>query len=320
MAKNTRSHLTNSLQQSLTAFRESTPQFAHKTKQVFRSNLPNLDRIGDDGYDHINIWENGITELGKVLSHTSDIPFTHSVYGKFRSVEGFWHYIRSVSRDDRCRMYYGNRARMFGKSLESQQVDNFREIIMDANWQKIRSYPLLMKEIELSDQPFDSYYYMGETRARAASAFWMIEGFEEIRTAIKNNRNPDFEFLRSPGATPLESKPIEVAPKEPRHKHKTSSLTSRLTQKPTEQDLAYLEQPVQSDPDEHEVDDNELVERNEEQDESISSKQDTIEVQTSRYFDTPVQDTVGCGGDCSSCACDENVQQPVETVTSDTNV
>lgn len=164
-----------------------------------KNDLPGLDSIGVDGVNHINIWEKASTDLGVALSHMADLPFTHEKFGKFRSIEGFWHYIRSTSRDDRTRMMAGYKAKKFGDSLESRRVDDFKIIIMDANWQKIKQYNPLVEELKKSTLPFDFYYlYNNDTdiRARPASAFWLIDGFEEIRKAIKENRAPDFSFLK----------------------------------------------------------------------------------------------------------------------------
>ena len=177
----------------------------HKTVKVQnfktqdKSNLPGLDTIGTDGVNHINIWEKASTDLGVALSHMSDLPFTHETYGKFRSIEGFWHYIRSVSRDDRTRMMAGYKAKKFGDGLQSQRVDDFKAIIMDANYQKIKQYPPLIDELRKSTLAFDFYYLYNNDvniRIRPASAFWLIDGFEEVRKAIKENREPDFTFLK----------------------------------------------------------------------------------------------------------------------------
>ena len=50
-----------------------------------------------DGVDHINIWERAETELGCILSHSSRLPFVHSIFGRFGNMEAFWHYIQSES-------------------------------------------------------------------------------------------------------------------------------------------------------------------------------------------------------------------------------
>ena len=187
----------NTLQDKLEKIRHSTKTNTFKTNETIA--LPAVDKIGIDGIDHINIWEKASTELGIALSHMADLPFTHETYGKFRSVEGFWHYIRSVTRDDRNRMMAGYKAKKFGDTLESRRVEDFKAIIMDANWQKVRQYAPLVDELTNSTLPFDVYYLFNNdvnVRIRPASAFWLIEGFNEIRKCLKDNTKPDFTFLR----------------------------------------------------------------------------------------------------------------------------
>lgn len=192
----------NSLQQQLNKMKTEARFSTFKTQDD--GVLKPIDKIGKDGIDHINIWEKGSTDLGIALSHMADLPFSHETYGRFRSVEGFWHYIRSVTRDDRTRVMAGFKAKKFGDSLESHRVDNFKEIIMDANWQKINQYPPIVEFLKASTLPLDHYYLYNldpNIRVRPYSAFWMIAGFEEIRKAIKEDRKPKFDFLKDRPST-----------------------------------------------------------------------------------------------------------------------
>lgn len=220
------SGLTNSLQEKLEKYRHIGKNTSFKNQD--KSNLQPVDTIGIDGINHINIWEKASTELGIALSHMSDLPFTHATYGKFRSIEGFWHYIRSVSRDDRTRMMAGYKAKKFGDSLQSHRIDDFRAVIMDANWQKVTQYSPLVEEIKKSELPFDVYYLFKDdvkVRIRPASAFWLIEGFEEIRKALKENRKPNFNSLKDPinrNKTPAEKKQKE--------RHVSASLSPVLVE------------------------------------------------------------------------------------------
>lgn len=162
--------------------------------------LTPLGAIGVDGVDHINISDEGATELGRSLSHSAKIPFDHSHYGQFVSMNNFWYYIRSVERDDRLRSFYGKRLRMcVDQATTSCRVPNFRVLIMDANWQKTQQSPGLLDMLGASAIPFDCWYRYrrdGGIVVRPNFAHWLIAGFEEIRKAVKNSREPDFAFLR----------------------------------------------------------------------------------------------------------------------------
>jgi hypothetical protein len=157
-----------------------------------------LTAIGVDGKDHINVWEKGSTELGRNLSHISYFPFVHSEYGKFKTMEGFWHYIRSKNKDDNLRQLSGTKARKLGESLDICRVPNFKKVIMDANWQKIKAYPDLINDLKNLELPLDGYYIRAankDLRIRFVSSSWILPGLEEIRKAILENRSPDFSFL-----------------------------------------------------------------------------------------------------------------------------
>lgn len=154
---------------------------------------------GVDGVDHINIWDRGNTELGKLLSHSAALSFVHNIFGRFNTIESFWHYIRSVERDDRIRTMSGLPLKRFSEKLQTVRVRNFKAIIMDANWQKVKQYPILVEELTDSTLPIECYYhYKREDGVRIRPNFspWLIQGFTEIRNALKENREPNFDFLK----------------------------------------------------------------------------------------------------------------------------
>ena len=228
MTQNLQQNGFNTLQDKLEKIRHHTKPNTFKTENAVV--LPAVDRIGIDGVDHINIWEKASTELGIALSHMADLPFTHETYGKFRSVEGFWHYIRSVTRDDRTRMMAGYKAKKFGDTLESKRVEDFKAIIMDANWQKIKQYDPLVEELKKSTLPFDVYYLFNNdvnVRVRPASAFWLIEGFNEIRKCLKENTKPNFNFLRDRNNQNKEST-FALNKNKPKQKYVPGNLSKTL--------------------------------------------------------------------------------------------
>lgn len=150
-----------------------------------------------DGLDHINIWEQAETPLGKFLSHNNDKSFTHNLFGKFNNMEAFWHYIQSEERDDRIRVMSGRSLKNFSKKLTITKIVNFRAIIMDANWQRIKKHKSVIEELRRSTLPFDCYYVNSQTSLRIRPTFfkWLIKGFEEIRQAVIEDRDPNFSFL-----------------------------------------------------------------------------------------------------------------------------
>lgn len=179
--------------------------YGNKTKR--QGGRPRVDSIKDpapspskwiaDGVDHINIWERGTTELGRALSHGSRIKLTHDIFGKFSSMESFWYYMQSEERDDRMRNMSGQTLRSFARKMTPARIINFRAIIMDSNYQRIKANKPLAADLAKSTLPFECYFIGKDSDVRIRPNYfkWMIAGFDEIRTALAANREPDFTFL-----------------------------------------------------------------------------------------------------------------------------
>ncbi len=151
-----------------------------------------------DGIDHINIWDGAETELGMALSPSYQLKFHHSLFGSFNSIETFWRYIQSKERDDKIRSLSGRFLKNFVHSkLTINYVTNFKAIIMDAHWQKISGLQPLVDDIIASTLPFDCYYINAQSniRTRPVMYGWICSGMEEIRIALKEDRDPNFSFL-----------------------------------------------------------------------------------------------------------------------------
>jgi hypothetical protein len=159
--------------------------------------IPNND---EDGIKFINIWFKGKTQVGRMLSHFYESPFIHPYFGPFNSMEGFWHYIQNVERDDALRSMSGMTAKNHGKKLSWHYVDNFHEIINTANFYKIEQNAELKKLVIESELPF-TYYYLYEPTADAKGQpdvaitppgyKWLIDGFEKNREMLKRGVRPE---------------------------------------------------------------------------------------------------------------------------------
>lgn len=186
--------LETALGQKLRGYRANLPQ--QKTYQDPRPSPMNWE---GDGIDHINIWGQAETDLGKLLAHGAKVSFKHSIFGRFSCLESFWHWVRSEEHDDRIRTMTGKSLQDFVTLLTRKNVVNFRAIIMDANYQKVKQYPEILQAMVESTLPFDCYYVYkreADIPIRTNFASWVIDGFEEIRKALKENREPDFSALR----------------------------------------------------------------------------------------------------------------------------
>ena len=178
-----------------------------------------------DGVDHINISRRGLTELGQALDPATFLPFTHNVFGYFSSVSAFWDFIETGCKEERLRdPKFHVRQKLKGQ-LERILVPNIEFLILDAMYQRIAANPPLVEAIKQSTLPFDCYVVEQETnkRFRKSVVSWIYEGMEVIRTAIKNDTQPNFvkwnnrkkksqimeEFLELTGWKPKVAKSLE---------------------------------------------------------------------------------------------------------------
>lgn len=151
----------------------------------------------NDGFDHINIlWHKAKTKLGHDLSHFTKMKFTHPYLGYFTSMEGFWFFVRSGCVADDLRYMYGFQAKQVGRQYEQKWSKTFEEDIMAGNYQKIIQNPDLMESFVSSELPFTHYYLFdrpdgGQQKVSARGEAWMSKGFEDLRTAMKENRVPE---------------------------------------------------------------------------------------------------------------------------------
>lgn len=154
---------------------------------------------GEDGVDHINTFSGCNTQLGRLLCFSNAKPFTHSHFSTFKTIEGFWYYILSEERDDQLRTLSGKPLKEFVKQLKIRpNVLNFKAIIMDALYQKVKVDNNLINLIKNNTLPYESYYvYKDDVKIRPKQSWWMITGLKELSIAIKENREPDFKFLYS---------------------------------------------------------------------------------------------------------------------------
>lgn len=154
-----------------------------------------------DGVDHINVNNDGLTEIGQMLSHRYEFPFVHSHFGRFKTLEGFEYYIRSLGKNDRFRTLHGERLAAYIKRVDMPELNipNYRAIKVDALYQRIMQQPELKQMVAESTLPFDFYYVIRTSGLPVRPPFhlWMSKGLEEIRKAIKENREPDFTFLKT---------------------------------------------------------------------------------------------------------------------------
>jgi hypothetical protein len=161
--------------------------------------VPTHPLVLEDGVKHINIDTYAKTELGRMLVHKFPAKFEHPTFGRFRSIEGFWGFIRTGAREDRWRYLSGMPAKRETRNLDKRWIKNFHQIIMEANFYKVSQNDEIKKLMLASTLPFDHYYIFRSEKmtdndpglpTRPQIATWLCAGFEEIRTLLRAGKQP----------------------------------------------------------------------------------------------------------------------------------
>ena len=165
-----------------------------KKQRGYFDRLPLVSEWEGDGIDHINIYNYGITDLGRTLHPSSLLAFEHDIFGRFNSISAFWDFIETAGRDDRFRFLPHSVRLETKRKMEQIKVPYLHFMVLDACWQRIRSYELLMKALKNIDLPFDSYKLNGDMKIpqRMNHVEWLVEGLDFIRTALKKDQVPNF--------------------------------------------------------------------------------------------------------------------------------
>lgn len=146
-----------------------------------------------DGQDHINVYSQGRTELGRLLSNFAHTPFAVAEHGRFGSVEAYWYWLQcddAVARE-RLRDLHGFRAKQVGRELRVPDYGRvhdveFRRSIARAIREKIRQTPALARLLAASTLPFTHYYVYGAKVVTPANNEWILETITYYRTRLRS--------------------------------------------------------------------------------------------------------------------------------------
>ena len=178
-------------------------QFYQRHQSVFDSsvyfNYPNSFK--KEGEDHININLQSNTTIGLLLTPEYIKVINYPHLGKFSSVLSLWYWVRSQNKDDRIRRMVGNELKSYAEKnkLYKNYVSNFKAIMAKATWIKVKAYPSIIEEIRKlgPDIKLLSYYVVKSSEVRITTKYaeFIISVGNEIIDAVKNDREPNFDFL-----------------------------------------------------------------------------------------------------------------------------
>lgn len=139
-----------------------------------------------DGVSHINIYSKGKTDLGRLLTNFAKTPFEHPRYGHFKSMEGYWYWIKSGKTRDQMRRFYGFYAKDIGRSLPVVHNPNFKEDILEGIRAKLESSPELQTLlISSGDMPLVHYYNYGGKVVMPKDNQWQIDEWIRLRSIYR---------------------------------------------------------------------------------------------------------------------------------------
>jgi hypothetical protein len=149
-----------------------------------------------DGEHHINIHNDAVTKLGRLLDMNAKTPFAHPDLGSFQSVGGMWHYIKTRPMVEEFRILHGAKLRHTVNQMkdnpngpQSITVPGFKTIMADAMWHKVTQNTELVTLMAESELPFEHYFIQGDPalnlRQYPSEGYWCVAAFEEIRRVIK---------------------------------------------------------------------------------------------------------------------------------------
>jgi hypothetical protein len=165
-----------------------------------QESLPQPNRFGEDGVDHINLNIHAKTFIGKTLSIEASGGFYYPYLGRFNSVNAFWVWLHDYGFNDSIRRMSRRRISEYKKStkLNTSYIHNFQAMIAYATWLKVHNNKRFIEEVKKSDDlPLLCYYVVPSSGVRVQFNFapWFVRIAKEIITAIKEDREPNFEMF-----------------------------------------------------------------------------------------------------------------------------
>lgn len=174
-------------------------------------NLPKVNNGEVDGRDHINVHHHAKTDLGLALAPHAEFSVIHPQYGQFLTVQGLLAWLTNPNQPDIYRTMSGREvdASMRAYGITDRLRDYAYQYLF-ATWYKIKSHAKVERWMHDSSLRFEHYYLHNTLdpvtqqktgniiRIRNKSAGWVINGMEELRKALHENREPELEIFLPP--------------------------------------------------------------------------------------------------------------------------
>ena len=133
-----------------------------------------------DGVDHINIYSQARTPVGRWMSNFAEQDIT-TEDGPFASIEAYWYWLGTG--DERLRKLGGFAAKQLGKQLPRTRElteEEFRAKIKRALSVKAEGRPDFVKALRDNPLPL-AHYYVFQGFVKPAGYDWLVEWWEQLR-------------------------------------------------------------------------------------------------------------------------------------------
>jgi len=133
-----------------------------------------------DGLTHINVYSQGKTKLGQMLSNFAKTSID-TIDGKFMSIEGYWYWLScpdSYPYKNDFRGLVGNAAKTRGREVGARDwMDSaiFKLKIYDAMLTKLIQHDDILQEFLSNKLPFRHYYVFKTKIVEPSEGKWIID-------------------------------------------------------------------------------------------------------------------------------------------------
>jgi hypothetical protein len=142
--------------------------------------------VKDEGITHINMSSYSNTEIGRFLAQKSRYKISHHRYGEFVTIENLWVWLRDAEHLDKIKRMNNRQLKQRLRTAEKVEIRNFKAIILDAHYIRLKQHPEMMESFVTSELPLDLYYKSGEWYERPSYAtYWLIPALEDLRRMLK---------------------------------------------------------------------------------------------------------------------------------------
>lgn len=160
---------------------------AQRRKPALHQYKP-LNKV-EDGIAHLNVGAAATTSLGEALSLTTNTELNHPFLGRFRTHEGYRHFLLYEQPNDNFRYVFGSTRVAVPKSVQKISRTHYHRLVIDGYYLKITQNPALYELFLANTLPFEQYYIVpiSNLAVNHSTAPWHIEGLNLIREHLRQS-------------------------------------------------------------------------------------------------------------------------------------